>query len=275
VISTPPRVTAFPLGPDRGPYFEAPGSARVTAVSSPDLAYTRSCFAAPHALFSRPGPCGGWCSRTALISISWGERARGRRGGRIVDLTPISCLMDSHAGVSGDRATRSLCASFVPIVKDRDPILTVSEEDYDLFSAVRAGANPSLPPERGVDRGASRRGAAVRTRSQPDLAVDGGTAAQASSNAFPRSGLRSQVGKCAPFERFASSRLPPLVAAGRSTRNCNRETGQSRRTVREPCAQYPSKYCSSEPMEASCTQCVEKTPWTQLAIAPLNREAAR
>ena len=61
---------------------------------------------------------------------------------RIVDLVPDLVLMDvSLPGISGIEATRR-ARSLVPSVKVA--ILTVSEDDDDLFAAVRAGATGYL-----------------------------------------------------------------------------------------------------------------------------------
>jgi len=68
---------------------------------------------------------------------------------RIVELTPDLVLMDvGMPGVSGIEATRRVRAA-VPSVKVA--ILTVSEQDEDLFAAVRAGATGYLLKEVSIE----------------------------------------------------------------------------------------------------------------------------
>jgi two-component system NarL family response regulator len=68
---------------------------------------------------------------------------------RIVELTPDLVLMDvPMPGVSGIEATRRV-RELVPSVKVA--ILTVSEEDDDLFAAVRAGATGYLLKEVSIE----------------------------------------------------------------------------------------------------------------------------
>ena len=89
---------------------------------------------------------------------------------RIVELVPDLVLMDVRMpGVSGIEATRRV-RELVPSVKVA--ILTVSEEDDDLFAAVRGGRD-RLPAQGGVDRGAARGRTRGRARPQLDLALDG------------------------------------------------------------------------------------------------------
>jgi len=68
---------------------------------------------------------------------------------RIVELTPDLVLMDVRLpGVSGIEATRR-ARSLVPAVKVA--ILTVSEDDDDLFAAVRAGATGYILKEVSIE----------------------------------------------------------------------------------------------------------------------------